>query len=652
MSSLLLTQSPINLLSPPISVAGADRNRKSSESKKTLSVTKPSNQNGSINLVNQMVVEEMNSQSNNVIISAGRETCQKYTPTDPEKLYGKSIKTLGEGGFGKIVLYPKNVAVKHFAETVGTVPFDFLLESTILNYLKRINAPHIAPILRTEVEEIQDKSGKTIYRSWIALQTADTDLGRLKSSELEGKDTEKENRGRSPSRDKDEDEDEDEDRGRGRGSPSDKRAQKGSTKVNFRDLLYQTADAINGIHRANILHRDIKPGNILIQSPSDSDYRGSQVWLADFGIAVLNNCTKVSQGVSGTPGYMAPEVVFDQGYSYPADVWSYGILLSEIWQGQYNIHSAVDLAYREAGLTPDDQTIYNKIADPVFQKEFLSKSLNLPKETQTLAIDLFRRILVLDPAKRLTMEQVLNHPYFQQYLQQAFLKTGNVVGCSDKISANLTIPSAFANPEDRIRILLYAINISYQYQLSLEAWSGMVSLVDLLNQTNTYTFPEIISIVQISLLLYMNVGLNQVDLNRITSDFSSKDQMSLTELTNLVLKSSACLGFDMHYTSPVQYIYSTVQNDPVLLNSWGLILTLVNLITIDPILYRLYYIDGIYSIQQLFLFLKGTRTNQTVNYLNGLREGYYRVKGYADLLGLGSSLFINNLTQVLSSILA
>jgi len=78
-------------------------------------------------------------------------------------------------------------------------------------------------------------------------------------------------------------------------------------------------EALRNIHGAGIVHRDIKPDNIIIDS-------NGYPKLADFGIAELaDNINPGSQ--FGTLSYMAPEIIFEHPYSYTADYYSLGVLL-------------------------------------------------------------------------------------------------------------------------------------------------------------------------------------------------------------------------------------------------------------------------------------------------------------------------------------
>ena len=84
--------------------------------------------------------------------------------------------------------------------------------------------------------------------------------------------------------------------------------------------------ALEYLHNQKIIHRDIKPENLVL------DING-YVRLTDFGIAVINKDDKNLKESSGTAGYMAPEVMLQQGHSYPADFFALGVIGYEFMIG-------------------------------------------------------------------------------------------------------------------------------------------------------------------------------------------------------------------------------------------------------------------------------------------------------------------------------
>ena len=83
--------------------------------------------------------------------------------------------------------------------------------------------------------------------------------------------------------------------------------------------------AINHCHAQNIVHRDIKPDNIMITA-------NNTVRLIDFGLSKASKGNKQLQTVAGTPYYMAPEVL-EGNYGDKADIWSLGVLMYTLVSG-------------------------------------------------------------------------------------------------------------------------------------------------------------------------------------------------------------------------------------------------------------------------------------------------------------------------------
>ena len=89
------------------------------------------------------------------------------------------------------------------------------------------------------------------------------------------------------------------------------------------DILLRVCDAISYAHHRSIIHRDLKPSNIMI-----GRYR--ETYVTDWGIAAHLNDTEHLEKISGTPGYIAPEVLTSQKADVRSDVYSLGVILFEI----------------------------------------------------------------------------------------------------------------------------------------------------------------------------------------------------------------------------------------------------------------------------------------------------------------------------------
>ncbi|KAF8702719.1 hypothetical protein HU200_032547 [Digitaria exilis] len=166
-------------------------------------------------------------------------------------------------------------------------------------------------------------------------------------------------------------------------------------------VVAQLAEALAGCHRAGVVHRDVKPDNVLL----DLDPAGEappRVRLADFGSAawlgVEDGAARgTAEGLVGTPHYVAPEVVAGGEYGEKVDVWSAGVVLYALLSGG---------ALPFGGETPAE----------VFAA-VLRGTLRFPPALfagiSPAAKDLMRRMMCRDVSRRFSAEQVLRHPWIQ-----------------------------------------------------------------------------------------------------------------------------------------------------------------------------------------------------------------------------------------------
>ncbi|CAG87698.2 DEHA2E03586p [Debaryomyces hansenii CBS767] len=190
-------------------------------------------------------------------------------------------------------------------------------------------------------------------------------------------------------------------------------------------FIYQTLRALKTMHSANVLHRDLKPSNLLLNSNCD-------LKICDFGLARSIASSEDNFGFMteyvATRWYRAPEIMLTfQEYTTAIDVWSVGCILAEMLVGRplfpgRDYHNQLWLIIEVLG-TPNMEDYYNikskrareYIRSLPFVKKVPFANLFNSEAINPLAIDLLENLLVFNPAKRITVDNALNHPYLNIY---------------------------------------------------------------------------------------------------------------------------------------------------------------------------------------------------------------------------------------------
>jgi doublecortin-like kinase 1/2 len=156
-------------------------------------------------------------------------------------------------------------------------------------------------------------------------------------------------------------------------------------------MINHLLSALAYLHNLNIVHRDVKPENLLVEFESD---RIRLLKLGDFGLAC--EVTRPLFTVCGTPTYVAPEILAESGYGLKIDVWAAGVILYILLCG-----------YPPFVSQDNDQ---EKLFDCI-----LSGQYDFPdeywKDVSNLAKELIQNMLQLAPELRFSAEDVLDHPW-------------------------------------------------------------------------------------------------------------------------------------------------------------------------------------------------------------------------------------------------
>jgi serine/threonine protein kinase len=193
------------------------------------------------------------------------------------------------------------------------------------------------------------------------------------------------------------------------------------TDDHFQFFIYQVLRALKYIHSAQVIHRDLKPRNLLVNANCD-------LRVCDFGLAriMFDNGVEIAppQHSVSTRWYRAPEVICSwASYSYSVDLWSVGCILAEmvgaqpLFPGMSTQHQ-LQLISRVLGTQPED--LYLKLNNEKCKAFFESLPHTEPPDLAQIlpnasaeAISLLRMLLVFDPDGRCTIEEAMKNPFME-----------------------------------------------------------------------------------------------------------------------------------------------------------------------------------------------------------------------------------------------
>lgn len=158
-------------------------------------------------------------------------------------------------------------------------------------------------------------------------------------------------------------------------------------------IVKQILIALAYCHSMNLLHRDLKPQNVMLEDTS------LNLKLIDFGFAKYYNPKKLLKGKLGTPYFMAPEIILNQKYDCRVDIWSLGVILISMLSGN------------EPYRARDMNSLYNEIISSNFTEHYISSKY---KHFSPAAVNFIAGCLKPNLAERSRATDLLNHPWIKK----------------------------------------------------------------------------------------------------------------------------------------------------------------------------------------------------------------------------------------------
>ena len=182
------------------------------------------------------------------------------------------------------------------------------------------------------------------------------------------------------------------------------------TEIEVQCYIVQLIKALKYLHSHRVIHRDLKLGNLFLTDKME-------LKVGDFGLATkLDFEGERKRTVCGTPNYIAPEILDGKtGHSYEVDIWSLGVIIYTLIIGKPPFE------------TRDVKTTYKRIK---------MNAYSFPESAiiSEAAKNLISQILVTDPSKRPSLDQILIHDFFNQGTSIPKLLPTSTLACTPSLS--------------------------------------------------------------------------------------------------------------------------------------------------------------------------------------------------------------------------
>ncbi|XP_075885753.1 calcium/calmodulin-dependent protein kinase type II subunit beta isoform X7 [Nelusetta ayraudi] len=187
--------------------------------------------------------------------------------------------------------------------------------------------------------------------------------------------------------------------------------------------IHQILDSVSYTHQHDIVHRDLKPENLLLASKC----KNAAVKLADFGLAIeVQGDQQAWFGFAGTPGYLSPEVLRKEAYGKPVDIWACGVILYILLVGYPPFWDE------------DQHKLYQQIKAGAYDFPSPEWDTVTPE-----AKNLINQMLTINPAKRITAQEALKHPWVcQRSTVASMMHRQETVECLKKFNARRKLKGA------------------------------------------------------------------------------------------------------------------------------------------------------------------------------------------------------------------